>query len=62
MEKREILLISLLPYQKERLEELSKLTGRSQADLCREALTLLFGGYKSMGVFDAQNALDKTLD
>jgi len=62
MEKREVLFISLLPYQKERLEKLASLTGRPQADLCREALTLLFGAYKGMGVFDAQDALDKVVD
>ena len=45
-----VLLISIFPAQKEELEKLSEQTKRSIADLCREAITVLIGNYRNMGV------------
>ena len=42
--------VSILPYQKRRLESLSEKTGRTKSELIREALTYLFGAYKTMGL------------
>lgn len=45
-----VLLISIFPSQKEELERLSEKTDRSIADLCREAITVLLGNYRNIGV------------
>ena len=55
-------LISILPYQKRRLKELSEITKKNQSELCREALTILFGIYKDMESNNAKTLMDKTLD
>ena len=59
---KEILMIRLLPYQKKRLLELADETGKSQSDLVREAISILLGQYKNMGVLNGETPLDKTLD
>jgi len=44
-----ILSFAVLPYQKERLRELSIATKKPQSELAREALSFLFSQYQKLG-------------
>ena len=59
---KETLLVRLLPYQKLQLHNLAEATGKTQTELVREAITILLGQYKEMGVFHEKAPLDKTVD
>ena len=59
---KETLLIRLLPYQKLQLHNLAEATGKTQTELVREAITVLLGQYREMGVFHEKATLDKTVD
>ena len=59
---KEILLIRLLPYQKQRLHNLAEVTGKTQTELVSEAITILLGQYREMGVLNEKTTLDKTMD
>ena len=59
---KEVLTVRLLPYQKQRLHNLAEATGKTQTELVSEAITILLGQYRKMGVLNEKTTLDKTMD
>ena len=59
---KEILVVRLLSYQKQRLHNLAEATGKTQTELVSEAITILLGQYRKMGVLNEKTTLDKTMD